>query len=190
MSVKNLWSLTPGEAVVAWEAKKHGFHVFFPIKDIGVDLIFFKEEELKKKGDRRAITVQVKSSRFWEDWKDGFGGYGGWFKLSYKKLSGQLNLVDFYIFVLFHSAVKKGGGERFERKFFIISSQELIDKISKYHKGGDMINMYLRIFDYNGKEMVVDFRGISKKNLNKEINNPYRDYKKYLNNWSLLRPHP
>ena len=70
---------------------------------------------------------------------------------------------------------------KFEREFFIIPSQDLIDKISKYHRGGDMVNMYLRIFNYNNERKVIDSHEISKKNLVKEINNPYRDYEKNLN---------
>jgi hypothetical protein len=61
MSVKNIWSLNPAEAVVALELQKRGSHIFFPAKDVGIDLLVIKDLSEK---NRRAVTIQVKSSRF------------------------------------------------------------------------------------------------------------------------------
>ena len=182
MSIRNFWSLTPGEAVVAWEAQNKGFHVFFPVKDIGIDLILIKKDEIEDK-NRKPITIQVKGSRFWE-WKYGSGGYGGWFKFSYKKLINKKDLIDYYVFVLFHAELKKGS-ERFKREFFIIPTRDLISRLSKYHKGGDMVNMYLGIINYKGETKAVDLRGVSKKTFHRDMSDPNRDYTRYWNNWKI-----
>jgi len=96
-----------------------------------------------------------------------------------------LNIVDFYIFVLFHTKPSKTGYERFERDFFIIPVKELRERIEHYYKGGDKMNIYLRIFRYKGKTMVVDYRGISKKRGEEMLSNPLRDYS-HLKNWEKL----
>ena len=181
MSIKNLWALTPSEAIVAWELRKRGFHVFFPVKDVGIDLLIIKD--LNKEA-RKVITVQVKGSRFYE-WNDDLGGYGGWFQLNREKMERDLNIVDFYIFVLFHTKPSKTGYERFERDFFIIPVKELRERIEHYYKGGDKVNIYLRIFRYEGKTMVVDYRGISKKRREEMLSSPLRDYS-HLKNWEKL----
>ena len=61
MAVKNFWALTPSEAIVAWELQQRGFHVFFPTKDVGVDLMVLQE---LNKARRRPITIQVKDYLF------------------------------------------------------------------------------------------------------------------------------
>ena len=48
------------------------------------------------------------------------------------------------------------------------------------------MNIYLRIFRYKGKTMVVDYRGISKKRRKEKLSSPLRDYSPYLNNWGKL----
>jgi len=183
MAVKNFWALTPSEAIVAWELQQRGFHVFFPTKDVGVDLMVLQE---LNKARRRPITIQVKGSRFW-NWKDALGGYGGWFKFSRDKLRKDLKIVDFYIFVLFHTKPSKTGYEKFGRDFFIIPTEELDEKIEHYHKGGDMVNIYLRIFKYKEEQKVIDYRGVSKKNCEEALSDPWRDYSSYLNRWEKLK---
>jgi len=182
MSVRNIWSLNPAEAVVAWELQKRGLHVFFPAKDVGIDLLIIKDLSEK---NRRAVAIQVKGSRFW-DWKDELGGYGGWFKLSRRKMEKNLKIIDFYVFVLFHTKSSKTGYEKFERDFFIIPAKDLNERINYYYTGGDMVNMYLRVFEYQGKKRIIDYRGIAKKNREKLLNDPWRDYSTYMNAWEKL----
>jgi hypothetical protein len=180
--LRNLWSLDPAEAVVACELQKRKLHVFFPAKDVGIDMIVIKDV---LKENRKAVAIQVKGSRYF-DWKDEFGGYGGWFKLSRRKMERDIEIVDFYVFVLFHSKPSKTGYEKFERDFFIIPANDFNERIIHYYRGGDMVNMYLRVFEYQGEKKIIDYRGITKKNREKSLSDSWRDYSTYVNNWEKL----
>jgi len=172
--------LDAAEAVVAWELQKRGLYVFFPAKDVGIDLLVVKNLTEKK-----PLSIQVKGSRFWE-WPDEMGGYGGWFKLSRRKMDQDVRFIDFYILVLFHTKPSKTGYEKFERDFFIIPASELKERINHYYKGGDMLNMYLRVFRYQKMKKIIDYRGITKKNRKELLDDPWRNYSGYMNKWEKL----
>ena len=56
MPIRNLWSLEPGECIVAEELiKRLKCDVYFPIRDVGIDLLAVK--------GAKHIGIQVKESR-------------------------------------------------------------------------------------------------------------------------------
>lgn len=70
MPIGNIWSLQPGECLTAEEIMKEtGCDVFFPLKDVGIDLVVVK--------DREHVGVQVKESRYYHSrtWKSGHIGH-------------------------------------------------------------------------------------------------------------------
>ena len=70
LPVRNLWSLEPGECIVAEEIlnKIKDVEVFFPLRDVGVDLLVVK--------GKRHVGIQVKESRYYfsKTWKSGHIG--------------------------------------------------------------------------------------------------------------------
>ena len=70
MPVRNIWSLEPGECIVAEEIMdKLKCEVYFPVRDVGLDLLVVK-------GDKHA-GIQVKESRYYMSrrWRSGHVGH-------------------------------------------------------------------------------------------------------------------
>jgi hypothetical protein len=69
MPIKNFWSIEAGEAMVAEAIQKNlpGFEVFFPIKDVGVDLLAVSGVGTNK---ARIFSFQVKESRPYESHRE------------------------------------------------------------------------------------------------------------------------
>ena len=65
MPIKNFWSLEPGEAMVAETMRRQlpGWEIFFPVKDIAVDLLAVREAGTSR---GRMLTIQVKESKAYE----------------------------------------------------------------------------------------------------------------------------
>lgn len=59
MPIRNIWSLEPAECIVAEELtnRLRGCQVFFPLHDVGVDLLVVKGE--------KHLSLQVKESRYY-----------------------------------------------------------------------------------------------------------------------------
>ena len=115
MTIKNFWSLEPGECFVAEELdkrlKKKNCQVFFPLHDTGTDLLITKGE--------KHIGIQVKESRSYK--KRDKISENSWHQISKKKLK-DFETVDFYVFVTY---IPKDGERKFEKKFFEIVTENL-----------------------------------------------------------------
>ena len=61
MTIKNFWSLEPGECIVAEELNKrlNDCQIFFPLHDTGTDLLITK--------GKKHIGIQVKESRSYKN---------------------------------------------------------------------------------------------------------------------------
>ena len=61
MTIKNFWSLEPGECIVAEELNKrlNDCQIFFPLHDTGIDLLITK--------GKKHIGIQVKESRSYKN---------------------------------------------------------------------------------------------------------------------------
>jgi len=186
MAVRNMWSLEPGEVNVAREIRDRlkEFEVFFPIKDIGVDLLAVKN--LSSSENRRIVSIQVKESGEYYTRRGQKLGYKrGWYTLNVKKFYDYIDRVDFYIFVLYRQIPHKKR-TRYKTDFVIVPTSELAKRI-EHKKKGKRCHFYLS-FKVEGKEgTFIDTRGITLKNQEIEEKAPFRDYSKYLNNWDLLR---
>lgn len=188
MAVRNMWSLRPGEVNVAREIRDRlkEFEVFFPIKDVSVDLIAVKN--LSSPENRRVVTIQVKESgEYYTKGDERLGYRRGWYTLDAKKFHEHMNRVDFYIFVLYRQVSHKRR-TRYKTDFVIVPTNELARRIEHKKKGKNgKYHLYLS-FKVGGKDdRIIDTRGITLKNQEIEEKRPFRDYSKYLNNWNLLR---
>jgi hypothetical protein len=116
LSIRNIWSLQPGECFVAEELTKRGFEVYFPLRDIGVDLLVVNEE--------KHVGIQVKESRYYisRKWKSGHVGHS-WHQIRMKKL--LKSKVDFYVFLTYLPVHGEHKVSRFQNRFLIVPRSEL-----------------------------------------------------------------
>jgi len=182
MTYKNIFSFEPSELHVAEEIAKlsKNYEVFFPVKDVGVDLIVSKN---LSDGHRQVITIQVKASRMFEDSVEtGLSTF--WIKLDPKKLEVFSKKVDYYIFVFYKTIYEKDSIPHFEREYIVIPTKDLIKK-SKNKKGWKKgwLNYYFVLYP-NGD--IMELRDVNKKNLENEKKKEWRNYSKYRNAFDLL----
>ena len=104
MPIRNIWNLEPGECFAAERLAKIG-EVFFPMHDIGGDLLVVKGE--------KHVGIQVKESRYYvgRKWRSGHVGHS-WHQIRKKKL--LRSEVDFYIFLTYLNIPKRDWHARFE----------------------------------------------------------------------------
>lgn len=179
MALKNLWSLTIDEALVAEELKKHfnkkDFEVFFPVnsqlKDIDLALLNLKTGKSK--------TVQVKGSRTYEPKRLEtlkFGaGSPAWFIIDKDAIFNASNKLDFFIFVL-HNMIDEGSKKEIKVNYLVIPLKDLQRLVKKkkqrkngtYHFSMWVDNKGKRAFDFNLLKTPIQFS-------------------KYLDNWNLLK---
>jgi len=129
MVTRNLWSLEPGECVVAEELKKkiRSVQIYFPMRDVGTDLLAVRNET--------HVGIQVKTSRSYGD----IGKAHGWHTLQARKLEQED--AEFYIFLVFGLTDKLG----FENQFVIIPRQTLLKKAKKKPTSGGKYTFYFKI---------------------------------------------
>jgi len=170
MPVRNLWSLEPGECIVAEEIleKLKDVAVLFPVHDIGVDLLVVKRN--------RHVGIQVKESRYYEGhkWKSGNVGHS-WHQI--KKAKFLKGIVDFYVFLTYKLVVGEYKISRFENKFLIVPSSELGKRMAVKDAGKKSI--YSFCFHFQDKN-VWDER------VTVTLDNPLTDYSRFLNAWQLM----
>lgn len=163
MPIRNMWSLQPGECLTAEKLAKIG-EVFFPLRDVGVDLLVVK-------GDKH-VKLQVKESRYYHPmkWKSGHIGHS-WHQIQKGKL--LKDDVDFYVFLTYKEDFGKHKIRGFENKFLIVPKEELKKKI-KFKDAGKK-NVYSFYFHFEN-EKVWDER----------VKNGPTDYSKFLGAWKLV----
>jgi len=120
LPVRNLWSLEPGECIVAEEMldKLKGVEVFFPVHDVGVDLLVVKGP--------KHVGIQVKESRYYKSrtWKSGHVGHS-WYQLKQLKFERDRGKIDFYVFLTYLPIQGEHRVSSFGYKFLIVPSYEL-----------------------------------------------------------------
>ena len=165
MPIRNLWSLKPGECIVAEEIMKNlrRMQVYFPIYDVGIDLLIVKRS--------KHVWIQVKQSRHYTGhvWKSGHEGHS-WHQIK-KKLLEKSGRADFYVFLTYLPSIGRHRISRFENRFLIVPTEELRRraKIKDAGKPG----VYSFCFHFEDKR-VRDER------ITVEINDERADYSQFL----------
>ena len=185
MPIKNFWSLEPGEAMVA-ETMRHqlpGWEIFFPVKDIGVDLLAVREAGTSR---GRMLTIQVKESKAYER-RDRdvtpVDSVTGWFVLNPPKTRRSIPRVNFYVFVCSHYKFA-GTRKLLTVSYVIVPTQELIRRLNYYKPHSEQRwDLYLVV---EPNRRCLDWRGIGRKNKDTETARPERDYSEFLNIWNQM----
>ena len=167
MPVRNMWSLEPGECFAAERLAKIG-EVFFPLHDVGVDLLVVKGE--------KHVGVQVKESRYYigRKWKSGHVGHS-WHQIKKKKL--LKSEVDFHIFLTYLPVYGNHKVSSFQNSFLIVPKSELEERIRIKDAGKSGVFSFCFHFE-DGH--VWDERVIV------SLGNKLADYSRFLEAWSLI----
>ena len=172
MPVRNLWSLEPGECIVAEEIldELKDVEVFFPVHDVGIDLLVVK--------GRKHVGVQVKESRYYigRTWRSGHVGHS-WQQLKRMKFERGKGRVDFYVFLTYLPIQAEHKISSFGYKFLIVPSSELEKRMAVKDAGKSSI--YSFCFHFQDKN-VWDER------VTTTLDNPLTDYTQFLNAWDLI----
>lgn len=172
MPIRNLWSLEPGECIIAEELleKLKNVEVFFPVRDIGVDFLVVR--------GRKHIGIQVKESRYYigRTWKSGHVGHS-WQQLKKIKFDRSKGKVDFYVFLTYLPISDEHKIGSFEYKFLVVPSSELEKRVALKDAGKRAI--YSFCFHFQDKN-VWDERVTS------TLDNPLTEYSEFLNAWNLV----
>jgi len=166
MPIRNLWSLECGEVVTAEAILENvkSAEVYFPLHDIGVDLLVVKG---KKHG-----SIQVKESRYFTE-RERKGTIGhSWHQLHRKKFLRDKDKVDFYVFLTYMPKFGEHKLTSFENRFIIVPTKEL-EKLIKDKPSGKK-EVYSFYFNFEGKKVV-------------EKRDEITDYSEYLNRWNLIK---
>ena len=183
MAIKNFWSLEAGEAMVAEAIRRKlsDWEVFFPVKDVGVDLLVVTALGTK---ETRVVTVQVKESKAFERGSNDItppDTVVNWFLLNGEKVEKSQTRANFYIFVCSRydfDAAKK----TLLADYLIIPFQELVRRLRSY-KAGERWDLYFCV-EKDGR--CLDWRGITHKNKTEEIKCSERHYSDFLNRWDKI----
>lgn len=172
LPVRNLWSLEPGECIVAEELldRLKGVEVFFPVHDVGIDLLVVKE--------KKHVGIQVKESRYYgsRTWKSGHVGHS-WHQLKRIKFERSRGKVDFYIFLTYLPIQAEHKVSSFGYKFLVVPSSELEKRVAIKDAGKKSIFSFC--FHFQDKN-VWDER------VTATLDEPLTEYSQFLNSWDLI----
>jgi len=172
MPVRNIWALEPGECIVAEEIMKKlkDCEVYFPIRDVGVDLLVVK--------GNRHIGIQVKESRYYisRTWKSGHRGHS-WHQIKKARFQMNKGKVDFYIFLTYLPVVGEHKISRFDNKFLIVPSSALEKRMTI--KDGGKKGIYSFCFHFESGKAWDERVTVS-------LENPLMNYTEFLDAWNLL----
>jgi hypothetical protein len=170
--IRNLWSLEPGECIVAEEIldKLKDVEVYFPVHDVGIDLLIVK--------GKKHVGIQVKESRYYigRAWKSGHVGHS-WQQIKKIKFDKSKGRVDFYVFLTYLPIQAEHKVSSFGYKFLIVPSSELEKRMAVKDAGKKSI--YSFCFHFQDKN-VWDER------VTVTLDNPLTDYSRFLNAWQLM----
>jgi hypothetical protein len=152
--------------------------VWLPSKDSGIDLLLTDGE------CSRAVSLQVKFSRSWEWEEPAFGAIkiiSSFFTVQRRKV--ETSPAQYWVFVLnpFHSK---------HSRFLVITKKELLEEhIKKYPGGQNACRLYFSLVG-ESETKCWDLRcsvAEKKEALRSRTIAPYRDYSRFLDNWSQMR---
>jgi len=170
MSIKNVWSLEPGECITAERIleKAKDCAVYFPLHDVGIDLLIVKED--------KHVGLQVKESRYFTSRViKGTRGHS-WHQVDKRKFERHKKEVDFYVFLTYLPRYGEHRVSAFEYKFLIVPTNELQERLRVKDPGKK--GKYSFYFYFEGS-MVLDVR-------EKIEEHHLMDYSKFLDAWQLI----
>lgn len=171
MPIRNLWSLESGEVVTAEAILENieGIEVYFPLHDIGIDLLVVKGE--------KHVGIQVKESRYYigRKWKSGHVGHS-WHQIHEKKLFKTK--ADFYVFLTYLPVYSEHRISSFQNRILIVPRIELLDRVSVKDAGKRKIFSFCFHFE---DDHVWDER------VTVSLENELTDYSRFLEAWNLIK---
>jgi len=173
MPIRNMWSLEPGECIVAEELlKNNGYEVYFPVHDVGVDLLVVKGS--------RHVGIQVKESRYYisRTWNSGHTGHS-WHQIKKEKFLKGAGKVDFYVFLTYLPLPGEHKISLFKNKFLVVPSTEIEKRMALKDPGKREVYSFCFHFE-DGK--VWDERVTVS-----TLDNPLTKYDDFLDAWYLIR---
>ena len=171
LPVRNIWSLEPGECIVAEEIMKRlKYEVFFPLRDIGIDLLVVK--------GNKHVGIQVKESRYYfsRKWRSGHIGHS-WHQIKEKKFLRDKGHVDFYVFLTYLPVLGEHKISHFENKFLVVPYKEIERRIAVKDPGKREV--YSFCFHFEGNKVWDERVTVS-------LENELTDYSEFLDAWHLI----
>jgi len=180
LTIKNIFSMTPGECKVAEKLmklewyKSYDCHVAFPVKDVGIDLFIVRRTESE---GNRVIGLQVKESRDYRSRRNERRPYHSWHGVSKKDFEKPFTRrPDFYVFV-YYKETSSGKRMMFKEIYIIVPYSELDQKV-KSKKATGRVPGYDFYFSYDERnKKVEEWRDAP----------PVEDYTMYYNRWDLIK---
>jgi hypothetical protein len=164
--LRNTYSLNPGEFQVGNELERHGYSVYLPARDVGIDLLAEK--------DGNFIRLQVKQSRTYANDQ---ASPTSWTQLRQDALTRAVSLhVDFFIFVVY--APNDLGKRRTFQPYYVIIKPETLELRLSQYRGGTDRGVY---WNRDGNHL-WETRGSGAK---PAVEGGPRDFTAYLNQWDL-----
>ena len=173
LSIRNLWSLEPGECLVAQKLMTgvKDCQVFFPLRDIGIDLLVGRNEKY--------VGIQVKESRYYEasrPWPDGHTGHS-WHQLKKKSLQKN-NGVNFYVFLTYIPEMGEHKVSSFEKRYIIVQTEEVAERAKTKRDSSGVLSFCFH-FD-------KDRNDVHDERVNKGTPRERTDYTPFLDKWELI----
>jgi hypothetical protein len=161
MPIRNIWSLETGEAMTAEALLENvkGCEVYFPVRDVGVDL-------LVANGPKH-VGVQVKESRYYQAPREAVGH--SWHQLKIRNV-GDLG-ADFYIFLTYVPRYGERSVRTFDKLFVILPTADLKGLVAEKSAGKKGVYSFYLSFDGDSVTETREGRA---------------DYSEYLNRWDLI----
>jgi len=166
MPIRNIWSLQPGECLVAETMMEIlNSEVYFPIKDVGTDLLAIR--------NGRPVRIQVKESRYY-----GKGDKAhSWHQLSLKKIKKGFERVDFYVFLTYLPEIGEHRFSRFQYVYLIVPYFELNLRLPTKDPGSRKI---YRFYFHIENDSASDLR------VKTGTDSDLSDYSGFFNAWHLI----
>jgi hypothetical protein len=170
--MRNAYTPNAGEILVGNQLEKHGWNVYLPTRDLGIDL-------LAERGGR-FMRVQVKESRTYDNVNNPEVDWTSWTRLTREQLVKAIELgVDRFVFVV-HAPDSRGHRQRFDVFYVIIAPEELEQRLSAYQNGTDRTVYWYR----DGERRLWELRGKTSKAAGADFKTPEREFTRYLDNWT------
>ena len=171
MPVKNMWSLNPGEVLVAEKILEllPDCQVYFPMRDVGIDLLVVCGE--------RHCSVQVKESRYYR-----YPSYhNSWHQVSETNLrpvpSSKKRLPDYFVFLTYYDNREGTKKPHFEERYLILPTNVLISRsLGKHASKGRGVYSFAFSFE---ETRVLETREY-------EEHEKDADYTEFWDNWSQI----